>query len=142
MVRDLNKLLKSKGQKVTSARFFILNIFNKQKKPLSAETICKELSKEPKTKGINEVTVYRTLISFEKAGIIKRVNLRRGSAYFELNDEHHHHIICTSCGNIEDFESRKFEEILKKITEKSPKFKNINEHSLELFGLCARCSYR
>ena len=81
------------------------------------------------------------LSSFEKLEIIKKIDLKKDCAYFELNNDHHHHMVCTKCGEIEDFkESKEIEKILEKIVKKSSKFKNIREHSLELFGFCKSCN--
>ncbi|HEY5588281.1 MAG TPA: Fur family transcriptional regulator [Candidatus Paceibacterota bacterium] len=138
---SINDLLKKNGQKITPARLSILNIFIKNKIPLCALDIYKELLKDKKINNINEVTVYRNLSSLEKSGIIKIVNLRRDAVYFEMNNDHHHHIVCTNCGLIEDFkENKNIEKLLEQIAEKSTKFKNIKEHSLELFGTCKVCS--
>ena len=138
---NINDLLKNNGQKITPARLSILNIFLKNKMPLSAPDINKELKKDKKINNINEVTVYRNLSSLEKSGIIKIVNLRRDAVYFEMNNDHHHHIVCTNCGLVEDFkENKNIEKLLMQIAEKSTKFKNIKEHSLELFGICRVCN--
>jgi Fur family ferric uptake transcriptional regulator len=140
MSEESKKLLREKGQKATLARVFILDIFSKKKEPLNAVMVYKELLKRAKTKDINEVTVYRTLASLEEANILRRVDLRKESVYFELENEHHHHIVCTNCDTVEEFENDKIEEVLKKIATQSPRFKSIKEHSLELFGLCVNCS--
>ena len=92
-----------------------------------------------KKSGMDLVTVYRTLASFEKAGIVKRVDLRADAVLYELNDEHHHHIVCTNCGTVEDFELCDMEALTKKIAQKSKHFKTIQEHTLELFGICTQC---
>ena len=90
---------------------------------------------------INEATVYRTLSSFEEKGIIKRVDLRKDSLYYELSSaHHHHHIVCTGCGTIEDFESCQIEKVSDKVLSQSSKFSIIKEHSLELFGVCNTCT--
>ncbi len=134
-------LLKKKGYKITPARTAILDIFIKNKIPLTAYEICKKLDKLKTIGDINEATVYRTLSSFEKGGILKKIDLRKDRAYFELSNDHHHHIVCTNCGEIEDFkESNEMEIILSQIVKKSSKFKNIKEHSLELFGICRACN--
>jgi Fur family ferric uptake transcriptional regulator len=140
MSEESKKLLRENGQKATLARVFILDIFSKKKEPLNAVMVYKELLKRAKTKDINEVTVYRTLASLEEANILRRVDLRKESVYFELENEHHHHIVCTNCDTVEEFENDKIEEVLKKIATQSPRFKSIKEHSLELFGLCVNCS--
>lgn len=136
MKLDYEEILKNSDIRVTSSRVMILENFYKTKRPIRAEDVYLNLKNK-----LDEATVYRTLSSFEKNKIIRRVNLKKDSAYFELNNDHHHHIVCESCGKIEDFrENVEIEKILKKIVEGSSNFKNINEHSLELFGLCNFCN--
>lgn len=130
------EILLEKGIKNTETRLSVLEVFSRSKKPISALYICKKLLGK-----INEATVYRMLSLFEEKGILRRVNLRKESIYFELNNDHHHHIVCIKCGSIEDFkESIEIENLLEKIIKKSIKFKNIKEHSLELFGVCKMCN--
>jgi len=137
----MREILKERGYKVTPARLAILDIFTKSKKPLSAEMVYKKLDRE---KNINEVTVYRTLATLEKSGVLNRADLRKDSLYFELADEHHHHLVCTNCDRVEDFENleieKEIEKIKRRVVETSSQFKNINDHSLEIFGLCQACA--
>ncbi len=154
------------GLKATRSRQEILGLFSGGCRPLNADFIWKKLS----TKEINRASVFRTLASFEAAGILKRVDLRKGSAFYELKDsgvfasarqlrngpgndgrkhktdhrykrhDHHHHIVCTDCGKTESFKNCDIEKVSEKILRKSPSFKAINEHSLELFGMCKMCA--
>jgi Fe2+ or Zn2+ uptake regulation protein len=133
-------LLRENGYKATPARLAILKIFFQSQKPQDASSICKKITKTSKQGKVNEVTIYRTLSALEKSGILRKVNLRKNSEYFELNKDHHHHIVCTKCSMVESFKDKNIEEVLKKVISKSSKFKNIKEHSLELFGLCVKCS--
>ncbi|MFA6050819.1 MAG: Fur family transcriptional regulator [Candidatus Paceibacterota bacterium] len=135
MKNDFNQLLKDAHLKVTEARLAVLSVFSSQCKPLSVEDISQKL----KGKKIDLVTIYRTLASLEKVGIVNRVDLRRDAAYYELSDHHHHHIICTSCGKTEEFEECEIEGMLAKAVKKSKKFKSLSGHSFELFGLCTKC---
>lgn len=137
---DFANLLKSKNLKVTPTRVAILEIFNNTKTPLDAKTLWTKVKKDKSVKDTNEATVYRTISSFEEEGILKKVDLRKDSVYFELKTEHHHHIVCTNCDTVEDFENLEVEKVLSRIAAKSSKFKNIKDHSLELFGLCKVCS--
>ncbi len=133
---DFIKLLKDNKFKNTPSRLAILEIFAKFDKPVSADFIYKKLKGH-----INEATVFRTLLSFEKSGILRKVDLRKDSVCFELNSDHHHHMVCVKCGFIEDFKgSKDIEKLLEQIIEKSTKFKKITEHSLELFGFCKMCN--
>lgn len=131
-----SKILKDNGFKVTKARLAVLEIFLKNHKPIDASFVFNKLNKE-----INEVTVYRIISCFEESGILKKVDLRKDSIFFEMNNDHHHHIVCVKCGEIEDFkENKDIEKILKKVVGESKKFKDIKEHSLELFGYCKICN--
>ena len=135
-IEEYRKVLKDSGLKITSTRLDVLEVFFKNDKPVTAFFICKKLNGK-----INEATVYRTLSSFEEKGILKRVDLRGDSVFFELNSDHHHHIVCTKCGSIEDFkENNDIEKLLRRVVEKSSKFNKIQEHSLELFGFCKMCN--
>ncbi len=136
----MRHLLKEKGFKITPARLSILEVFTKNNRPLDAETVYQKLLNTKKETSVDPATIYRTLISFTESGILKRIDLRKESIAFELANTHHHHIICTKCEIIEDFENKEVEEALEKIIKKSLKFKKIKEHSLELFGLCKECS--
>ena len=136
----MQKVLKEKGYKITPARLAILDVLNNTKLPLTAEEVYIELKKQKKHKEINEATVYRTLSLFENGKILKKIDFRKGSAYFELADHHHHHIVCIKCEVVEDFHSNDVEKALGKVVHNSSKFISINDHSLELFGVCKNCS--
>jgi len=133
----IRKKLNKAGLKATPARLAILALFAKRHTPLSADDIAIALKKEK----IDLVTIYRTFASLEKAFILKRVDLRRDAAYFEMADNHHHHhLVCTECGDIEDFELCDIGNLSQKILKKSSKFKAVSDHAFELFGLCTSCA--
>ncbi|MFA5934190.1 MAG: Fur family transcriptional regulator [Candidatus Paceibacterota bacterium] len=134
---NFKEILHNNNYKATSARLAILEAFSETCNPLTAEEIFKKVKKI----GTDLVTVYRTLSAFEESGIVRKVDLRRDAAYFELaTDHHHHHIVCTDCGDIEDFENEGIEKAAEKIQSRSKKFKTITNHSLEFFGHCIDCS--
>jgi Fur family transcriptional regulator, ferric uptake regulator len=142
----MRNILKEKGFSATPARLAIMKIFTKSKIPLNASALHRKLSRLKIN--TNEATVYRTLSAFEEAEIVRKVDLRKDSIHFELTKEHHHHIICTNCNTMEDFKNFEIEKAIHKIAERvvekssriGSKFKSIKEHSLELFGLCERCT--
>lgn len=136
----MKEILKDMGYKITPARVAILDIFVKNKTPITAENVLREIKRNKKSREINEATIYRTLSLFEEDGILKRVDFRKESAFFELNQEHHHHITCLKCDMVEDFESVAIEKSLKRIVRNSSKFTSVKDHSLELFGFCNNCT--
>ncbi len=132
-------LLKQYKLKVTPARQAILGVLSNSHKPVSVEEI---FSSKKLSKDINQVTVYRTLASFQKLNIVRPVDIRADAIHYELVhiDEHHHHIVCTSCGDIEDFKQCNVKNIVHTIMKSLKKFFKANDHSFELFGICKNCT--
>jgi Fe2+ or Zn2+ uptake regulation protein len=135
MKKDPIAILRKSGLKKTPTRLAILSVFSEGCKPVNAEYIFKKL----KTRKTSIVTIYRTLMSFEVACILSRVELHKESAHYELAGHHHHHIICTDCGTVESFDKCDVGHISEKALSKSLKFRVITQHSLEFFGVCNSC---
>jgi Fe2+ or Zn2+ uptake regulation protein len=138
MVKDLKNILKEKSFKVTQIRLDIIGIFSNDCKPINAEYIYKIL----KNRKVNLVTIYRTLLSFEKAGILKRVDLHQESIYYELvKGHHHHHIICLQCKKVSNFDGCKEDSdlLISKALKQNKDFDSISHHSFDLFGICKKC---
>lgn len=130
------KILKEAKLKITPARLKILGFFKNNCQPLNVETILKKIKKKDK---IDAVTVYRTISTLTGANILKVVDLRKNSEYYELAFHHHHHFVCTKCGYIETISDCNIGSLLKKIVSESKKFSTVDSHSFELFGLCQNC---
>jgi Fur family ferric uptake transcriptional regulator len=132
-----NQELRAVGLKVTLPRVKILQILeNSKTKHLSAEDVYKALIEAEEDVGL--ATVYRVLTQFESAGLVSRHHFEGGHSVFELmSDDHHDHIVCDSCGKVEEF----FDDIIEQQQEKiAQKFGyKITDHSMYLYGLCAAC---
>ncbi len=138
--QDFKKILHNAKLKITNQRLAVLRTLGEITHPKKAQEIFRRLKKYK----IDLVTLYRTLASFEKNGLVKRVDLHKDAVYYELNldhhHHHHHHIVCTGCGKLEDFETCDMDRLTKKIISKALNFKNVREHILELFGVCNVCA--
>ncbi|HYC34708.1 MAG TPA: Fur family transcriptional regulator [Candidatus Paceibacterota bacterium] len=132
---SIDDMLKKADLKATRPRINVLGVFLDSKKPLTAEDVIRAL----KAGKVDDVTVYRTLSVFERAGLLRKVDLRKDAAYFEMALDHHHHIVCTSCGDLEDFNICVPRELLKQIERESKKFSSLEDHSFEFFGRCKKC---
>ncbi|CAN5177813.1 peroxide-responsive transcriptional repressor PerR [soil metagenome] len=128
--------LKSAELKITEPRKAVLDILSNSINPLDADTIKQLLDK--KNISADQATVYRILKTFTDKVIVKKVILHEGKTHYELADRpHHHHIVCVSCGKIQDVEECGMDEMDRDI-EKNTGFL-IQSHSFELFGLCPEC---
>ena len=95
--------LKSSGLKATLPRIKILEVFQKTAlRHMTAEDVYRALLAEDADIGL--ATVYRVLMQFEQAGLLTRSNFESGKSVFELNQgQHHDHLVCLSCGRVEEF---------------------------------------
>ena len=80
------------------------------------------------------VTVYRTLDLLSELVIVRRLDLGDGARY-ELAEDHHHHLICESCGQISEFDECPLDP-----GRLAPGVGfEIRSHSVEVYGRCAAC---
>jgi Fur family ferric uptake transcriptional regulator len=132
-----NQELRDAGLKVTLPRVKILQILeSSENKHLSAEDVYKALLEAEEDVGL--ATVYRVLTQFEGAGLVERHHFEGGHSIFELtSDDHHDHLVCNSCGRVEEF----FDEVIEVQQEKIAKKYGytITDHSMYLYGLCPDC---
>jgi Fur family ferric uptake transcriptional regulator len=98
-----------------------------------------ELVEKLKTKKINpdRSTIYRELQFLTKNNIIIK-NTIAGVDYYEIPQDHHHHLVCMTCNSISKVEIGKHLEKQEKQIAKQNKF-NIINHSLEFYGYCQKC---
>ena len=128
--------LKSSGLKATLPRIKILEVFQKASvRHMTAEDVYKALLHEGADIGL--ATVYRVLMQFEQAGLLKRSHFESGKSVFELNEgQHHDHLLCLTCGRVEEFYDAQIEQRQRSVAQ-SRGFE-INDHSLSLYAVCTK----
>jgi len=129
--------LKSTGLKATLPRLKILEIFQTgEQRHMTAEDVYRVLLNDHSDIGL--ATVYRVLTQFEQAGILERSHFESGKAVYELNEgKHHDHLVCTSCGKVEEFYDAEIERRQQLIA--SDKGWILQDHAMSLYGLCGNC---
>ncbi len=129
--------LKSTGLKATLPRLKILEIFQTGgQRHMTAEDVFRVLLNDHSDIGL--ATVYRVLTQFEQAGILERSHFESGKAVYELNEgKHHDHLVCTSCGRVEEFYDAEIERRQKMIS--VDKGWILQDHAMSLYGLCGDC---
>ncbi|GAB6179855.1 transcriptional regulator ZurR [Desulfotomaculum defluvii] len=135
-LQPLIQQLKEKGIKVTPQRQAILSSFlGTTNKHRSAEDIHLEIVKSFPTISLD--TVYRNLGMLRDLGILRELNLGERRVHYELTSHsHHHHLICTRCGDAQEIQYCPLQFLEQ---DKVNKFK-IQSHSFEIFGLCEKCT--
>lgn len=91
-------------------------------------------------------SVYRNLVILEQVEAVTRIVTRDDYARYELTerltDDHHHHLICTSCGDVADFSlttqvESSLDDALRRVAKKAGFA--VEAHRLDLVGVCASC---
>ena len=134
-----NQELRRVGLKVTSPRLKIMQILEQQSatRHLSAEDVYRMLLAAGDDVGL--ATVYRVLTQFEEAGLVKRHHFEEGHSVFELNQgEHHDHLVCVKCGQVDEFVDEVIENRQRAVAETAGF--QMTDHSLTIYGICAACS--
>jgi Fur family ferric uptake transcriptional regulator len=109
-----------------------------------AETFqsAQELFETLRLKGhrIGLTTVYRNLQSMVTRGDVDLLRREDGEAIYRHCDtaEHHHHLVCRSCGVSVEIENEKIEDWADTVSRRHG-FSDVT-HDLELFGTCGGCS--
>jgi Fe2+ or Zn2+ uptake regulation protein len=88
------------GQRVTGNREAIVDILREAARPLTLPEILATRG------GLAQSSAYRNLVILEQAGIVHRIVTNDEHARFELTEDftgdHHHHLVCSECGAVED----------------------------------------
>jgi len=135
-LKDFEDACRKANLKITHQR---LEIFRELAKALdhpSAETLYMRLHKKLPTLSLD--TVYRTLTTFEDFGMISRVETVKSQARFEAEMSEHHHLICSKCGKITDFEWTSFREV--DLPNEIDHWGSVNKKNVIVRGICNKCS--
>jgi Fe2+ or Zn2+ uptake regulation protein len=130
---EMRKLLTVRGLKPTYQRLMIIDYLNKNKKShLTAEKIYSALA--DKMPMLSMTTVYNTLNSFLRAGIVSAITITGTEIRYGFITTPHHHFLCRVCGAITDID------VSCPIAER----KTVGGHKIEeihgyLKGTCKKC---
>lgn len=91
---------------------------------------------------VARASVYRTLEQLVELRLVTRLDVGQGTARYEAalpSGDHHHHLVCDTCGRVEPFEDAELEAALERLARRVDAFK-VGEHDVVLHGECARCA--
>ena len=139
MDEKVASLLHQAGHRYSPVRRRLVKVLRTSGKPLTNNQIIDS------DKSLVQSSVYRNLNVLEEAGAVTRIATNDEFARFELAEhitEHHHHIICNSCGDIADFSlppniEKSLDLSLRKAAMKTSF--DIDNHRLDVLGTCTSC---
>jgi Fur family ferric uptake transcriptional regulator len=128
------------AQRYTTGRQRIVGLLESADRPLSIPDLLKA------DDHLVQSSLYRNLTVLEQAGVVHRVVTTGDFARYELAEDltahHHHHLICSRCGVVDDIVvpdalERSVEDFLRRVSRKQG-FQP-SSHRLDVIGLCATC---
>ncbi len=137
---EVAALLGDADQRYTSSRRRLISALQAGDGPLTITQIVAADSSLPQS------TVYRNLTILEEAGVVTRIVTSDDFARYELAEEltgHHHHLICTACGDVVDFSlDASVEATLDKALDRAAAAAGFtaDSHRLDLLGTCKQCA--
>jgi len=96
--------LRAAGYRVTPQRLVIHRTLVELGSHVGAEELFEAV--EERLPNVSLPTVYATLEALENAGLVWRVAAGRGPALYDARPSDHHHLVCRSCGAVEDVEAK------------------------------------
>ncbi len=132
--------LQADSQRYTANRRAIVGHLDRSDRPLSIPEL---LERAPE---LAQSSAYRNLAVLERAGVVGRIVTNDEFARYELAEdltEHHHHLICTTCGAVDDFTlPPDAEAALERALHGAAADGRFTAtgHRLDLVGVCDRCT--
>ena len=133
-------ILQESGYRVTAPRRAVVEAVHEQDRAFTADELARLLADRGDIVG--RATVFRTLDVLVHSGIPDRLHRPDGCHSYvrtERDSEHRHHLICSDCGAVVQFDECTVAPLLEELGARTD-FK-ISGHWLEVFGVCAACRH-
>jgi Fe2+ or Zn2+ uptake regulation protein len=134
--------LAAHGYRATQPRRAVVEAFAQLSRYTTAQDLFDTMAAKRRASGLPAVglaTVYRTLDVLQEVGAASVQAQTHGeSAFLYCPVEHHHHAVCTECGQVDDVPCAsiaRFEAALSR----ELRF-TLTQHRLEFFGVCRSCA--
>ena len=124
------------GYRATAARRAVADLIADREGHFTAADLVEDA--RSRGLGIGRATIFRTLDVLAELRAVERLDLPTGEhAYVACEPAHHHHVVCSKCGRSSDADDTGLRAVVRDI-ERQTGYR-IDDHRLELFGLCPAC---
>ena len=127
---DLEQRCADAGLKMTGQRRIILKVLGTAEDHPSVESVYERSKKLDSS--ISIATVYRTLNLLDEMNLVIRHEFQQGHSRYELNWDHHHHLVDLDTGQVIEFQNEELEKLKEKIARDLGY--DLVDHRLELYG--------
>jgi Fe2+ or Zn2+ uptake regulation protein len=119
----------------TAARQAILEALFATGGHVTAEDLAARVQRRFPTVDVS--TVYRTLDVLEELDVVDHVHLAHGPAIYHLADDDHQHLVCESCGEVQELPAERLRPFLEMLRGEFG-FEVPRRH-FAIVGLCEAC---
>jgi Fur family transcriptional regulator, peroxide stress response regulator len=123
------------GLRLTPQRLEVYRELSQSTDHPSAETLHQRLRRTIPTISLD--TVYRTLSTLAVHGLINKVDTVESQARFEATALRHHHLICSRCKEIMDFQWHSIDQA--PLPEALQGWGRIDQKNVVVYGICNKC---
>lgn len=134
-VAGILELLRDQGGRVTSARRGVVSALVDAPGHVTAEDLAAHV--QASYPDVHLSTVYRTLESLERLGVVDHTHLGHGRAVYHLVDQAHQHLVCEVCGTVIEVPDETFAELAATLADRYAFA--IRPSHFALVGRCAAC---
>ncbi|MBI2861454.1 MAG: transcriptional repressor [Chloroflexi bacterium] len=130
--------LERTGHRATWPRRVVVEAVAEQPNRFTAGELCAAVERRPAPVG--RATVFRTLELLERLGVLERVHSAGGRDSYIVGEQaqHHHHLVCSSCGTVADVEGCTLTTFIRRLA--SEYGFQVDGHMVEVFGRCRACA--
>lgn len=127
--------LRQENIRITPQRYAVLEyIIHSESHPTADEIYQALVAEFP---GVSVATIYNNLRTFKEHGLIQEMKFGDDSSRFDTISKPHYHVICKKCGQIQDFYYPGLVDVEMAVGQLTGFL--IEEHRLEVYGLCPSC---
>lgn len=137
MNKELFKnIIQEKKLKLSHPRLLIYQELSNAATPLSPQELFHSLIRRKKRIGLT--SIYRSLDLFESLGIVFKM-INGSTAKYKLCEleDHHHHIVCKTCGSVVELDFCDISDWSVKVMESTGY--EVTDHQLNFYGFCKAC---
>jgi Fur family ferric uptake transcriptional regulator len=135
---EMARALRQAGYKLTQPRLAVLYVLQEADEYLSPLDIHQRGQETYARLGL--VTVYRTLEILDELGVARRVHAGAHCHGFARAAGDKHYLVCRACGHVSEFPCEGLDPLVESVQHKTGYL--VEEHLLELVGLCPDCQAR